>query len=312
MSCKDLSIHKVALGKAYLFLVLLFVVICTPEVFSGDAEGSGSSQSLIAEGASVEKLSGGFTFTEGPAADSKGNVYFTDIPENRIHKWSTDGKLSTFVEESGNANGLAFDKNGTLIACQHGGRGVFSFDAEGNETLLIGQYQGKKLNSPNDLWITSKGGIYFTDPRYGNRDNMEQDGEHVYYLSPDGKKLTRVIDDLVRPNGIIGTPDGKILYVADNADKKTFVYKINKDGTLSNKKLFAPDGSDGVALDEHGNLYLTTDAVLIYSPEGKLLERIEIPERPANVCFSGKDRKTLFITARTSIYAVKMKVGPAK
>jgi len=295
--------NKSEISKTILLALLMSAIL----VLTLCAQGP----TLIAEGASVEKLSGGFNFTEGPAADDQGNVYFTDIPNSKIHRWSVDGELSTFVEESGNANGLTFDRKGNLIACQHGGRGVFSFDSEGNETLLVGEYQGKKLNSPNDLWIDPEGGIYFTDPRYGNRDNMEQDGEHVYYLSRDGKKLTRVINDLVRPNGIIGTPDGNILYVADNADKKTFIYKINKDGTLSDKKLFAPDGSDGVTLDEQGNIYLTTDAVLIYSPEGKLLERILIPERPSNVCFSGKDSKTLFITARTSIYAVRMKVGAA-
>jgi gluconolactonase len=189
---------------------------------------------------------------------------------------------------------------------------VVAIDMDKNITTLADTYQGKKLNSPNDLWIDPKGGIYFTDPRYGNRDNMEQDGEHVYYLSPDGEKLTRVVDDFVRPNGIIGTPDRKILYVADNADKKTFSYKIEPDGSLSGKKLFADNGSDGVALDEKGNLYLTTNAVLIYSPKGEFLERIDVPEQPANVCFGGKGGKTLFITARTSLYSVKMKVGPAK
>jgi len=177
---------------------------------------------------------------------------------------------------------------------------------------LAEQYNSKKFNGPNDLWIDPRGGIYFTDPRYGNRDDMEQDGEHVYYLSPDLKQLTRVIDDMIRPNGVLGTPDGKTLYVADHGDSKTFAYKINPYGSLSDKQLFTSMGSDGLTMDELGNLYLTAEAVRIYSPEGEYIEEILTDERPANVCFGGKDGKTLYITARTSLYAVKMKVGPAK
>ncbi|MFC2112498.1 SMP-30/gluconolactonase/LRE family protein [Bacteroidota bacterium] len=268
--------------------------------------------SLVAEGAKVEKLAGGFEFTEGPAVDRQGNIYFTDIPNSRIHKWSTDGQVSTFMEDTRRSNGLMFDRDVNLLACEGGGRRLVSIDPKGEVTVLAEEYNGKKFNSPNDLWIDPNGGIYFTDPRYGNRDNMEQDGEHVYYLSPDRKQLTRVIDDMIRPNGVLGTPDGKTLYVADHGDSKTFAYKINPDGLLSDKQLFASMGSDGLALDELGNLYLTEKAVKIYSPEGDYLEEILIDERPTNVCFGGKDGKTLFVSAQTSLYAVKMKVGPAK
>jgi sugar lactone lactonase YvrE/N-acetylneuraminic acid mutarotase len=271
-----------------------------------------SASSLIAPGDSVRKLAGGFNFTEGPASDLRGNVYFSDIPNNRIHMWSVRGKLSTFLENSQGANGLAFDREGNLLACQSRGRSLVSIDPEGSVDRLAGEYMGKKFNSPNDLWIDPKGGVYFTDPRYGNRDNMELDGEHVYYFAPDRSRIIRVIDDLVRPNGIIGTPDGKMLYVADHGADRTFRYLIHPDGTLSGKSLFAPSGSDGVTLDEQGNLYLTSDAVLIYASDGTLLERILIPERPANLCFGGSDGKTLFITARTSLYAVRMKVSAAK
>jgi gluconolactonase len=266
----------------------------------------------VEEGASVKKMGEGFRFTEGPVSDSEGNIYFTDIPANRIYKWSLDGEISVFKDPSGNANGLAFDSKGNLIACRHGSRNVVSIDLEGNETVLADKYKGKKLNSPNDLWIDPAGGIYFSDPRYGNRDNMEQDGEHVYYLSPNRKKLTRVIDDLERPNGLIGTPDGRILYVADHGGNKTYSYKINPNGSLADKKLFASSGSDGMAMDENGNVYLTSDAVLIYSPDGEFLERIDAPEQPANICFGGKDGRTLFITARKSLYSISMKVEAAK
>jgi gluconolactonase len=252
--------------------------------------------------------SGGFRFTEGPAADAKGNIFFTDIPNNRIHKWSLNGKLSTFRENSGGSNGLYFDKKGNLLACEGGGRRLVSIDPKGNITVLADKYQNKKFNSLNDLWIDPKGGIYFTDPRYGRRDNLEQDGEHVYYLTPDRKSIVRVIDDMVRPNGIIGTRNGKRLYVTDHGGKKTFVYRINKDGTLLKKKLFAPEGSDGMTIDNEGNIYLTTNAVAVYNKKGEKIETIKVPEGPANVTFGGKDKKTLFITARTSLYSVRMRV----
>lgn len=254
---------------------------------------------------SVITLADGFLFTEGPAADNEGNVYFTDIPNSRIHKWSLDGTLSTFLENSGQANGLYFDKAGNLIACAGGTGKVVSIDMKGNVSVVADHYNGKPFNSPNDLWIDPNEGIYFTDPRYGPRENLPQDGEHVYYISPDRKHITRVINDLVRPNGIIGTPDGTRLYVADHGADRTYVYKVNPDGTLTNKKLFAAQGSDGMTLDAGGNLYLTADAVAVYDPSGKLIKTIKVPQRPANVTFGGKDKNTLFITARKSLYAVE-------
>ena len=264
--------------------------------------------SVVAAGAKAEKLAGGFRFTEGPAADAQGNIFFSDIPNNRIHKWSLDGRLLTFRENSGRSNGLYFDKDGNLLACEGGGRRLVSIDPQGRVTVLTEKYENKRFNSLNDLWIDPKGGTYFTDPRYGPRDDLEQDGEHVYYLSTDHKKIIRVIDDMVRPNGIIGTPDGKLLYVTDHGGKKTFVYTINKDATLSNKKLFAPEGSDGMTIDNEGNVYLTTDVVAVYNKNGQKIETIEVPEQPANVSFGGKDKRTLFITARTSLYSVRMRV----
>jgi gluconolactonase len=286
-------------GKLYSSILVLFIfaAVC----FSTEAT------SVIAPGAQVEKIADSFQFTEGPAADAEGNICFTDIPNNRIHKWTLDGKLSIFLENSRGANGLFFDKTGNLIACQGGGQQLVSIDPKGNVNVLTDKYDGKKFNSPNDLWIAPNGGIYFTDPRYGNRNNMEQDGEHVYYLAPDRKRLICVINDMIRPNGLIGTPDGKTLYAADHGANKTFIYTINEDGTLSNKKLFAPEGSDGMTIDNQGNIYLTTNAVAVYNKDGEKIETINVPEIPANVCFGGKDRQTLFITARTSLYSIKMK-----
>jgi len=287
-----------------LVVLLLLVVMLTAS--------SAEAASVVASGAKVEKLAGGFMFTEGPAADAKGNIFFSDIPNNRIHKWSLDGSLSTFRENSRRSNGLYFDKKGNLLACEGGGRRLVSINPQGKVTVLADRYQNKRFNSLNDLWIDPKGGIYFTDPSYGRRDNLDQDGEHVYYLSPDSKKLIRVIDDLVRPNGVIGTPDGKLLYVADHGGRKTFAYTINNDGTLSNKKLFAPEGSDGMTIDNEGNVYLTTSAVAVYNKSGQKIETINVPEGPANVCFGGPDKRTLFITARTSLYSVRMRVKGAE
>jgi gluconolactonase len=275
-------------------------------------EKAAKKSSLMAPGAAVKKMAGDFKFTEGPAGDGMGDVYFSDIPNNRILKWSLDGKLSTFLESSGGANGLYFDKNGNLLACQGEARRLVSISPKGEVTVLADQYNGKKFNSPNDLWIDPKGGVYFSDPRYGNRESMEQDGEHVYYLKPDHKTVVRVISDMVRPNGMIGTPNGRTLYVTDQGGGKTYSYKVNRDGTLSSKQLFAPEGADGMTIDNKGNVYLATKVVAVYNKKGKKIEAIAVPEQPSNITFAGKDNNTLVITARTSLYAVDMLVKGAK
>jgi len=268
-----------------------------------------TAEELVAPGAKVQRLADGFAFTEGPARDAQGNIYFTDIPHGRIHKWSLDGKLSTFREDSGGANGLFFDRSGNLLVCEGGKRRVTSLAPDGTLTVLADSHGGKKLNSPNDLWIDPRGGVYFSDPRYGSQEGLEQDGFHVYYLPPGGKPLRRVIDNLVKPNGVLGTADGKLLYVADAGDGKTYVYRIQDDGSPTDRKLIAPVGSDGLTLDEQGNLYLARNVVHVYSPDGKKLAEIDVPEAPSNVCFGGPDRRTLFITARTGLYATRMNVA---
>jgi gluconolactonase len=283
---------------AIAWMVVTALSVCTAQ-----------SPSVTGAGAEVKKLAGEFRFTEGPAADAQGDIYFTDIPNNRILKWSVaEGKISTFLENSGGANGLYFDKDGHLLACQGGARRLVSISPKGEVTVLAEQYEGKKFNSPNDLWIDPQGGVYFTDPRYGNREGMEQDGEHMYYLTPDRKKVIRVIDDMVRPNGVIGTPNGRRLYVADHGAGRTYAYRISEDGTLSEKQLFAPEGSDGLALDVRGNLYLTTKVVAVYNRQGEKIQEISFPEVPANLTFGGPDNRTLFVTARTSLYSIPMEV----
>ncbi|MEK6247477.1 MAG: SMP-30/gluconolactonase/LRE family protein [Planctomycetales bacterium] len=272
------------------------------------SEHEQSVTDLVALRAKIVKLADGFEFTEGPAGDAKGNIYFTDIPNNRIHTWSAQGSLATFREDSGGANGLSFDHCGNLLICEGGNRRLTRLSMTGKVTVLADKFKGKKLNSPNDLWIDPCGGVYFTDPRYGSQENLEQDGFHVYYLPPNCGDLVRVIVNLVTPNGIIGTANGKLLYVADLGDGKTFVYRIQPDGSLSDRRQIAPEGSDGMALDERGNLYLTGSGIEVYSPQGKKIASIETPERPANITFGGTDGRTLYITATSGFYSLRMKV----
>jgi gluconolactonase len=268
------------------------------------------TKSVVAPGAKVEKLADGFGFTEGPIADAQGNVYFVDISNNQIHKWSPDGKLSTFRENTNGANGEDIDDKGNLYVCEGGGRKISKIEPSGNVTVLCDNYKGKKFNAPNDLWRDKKGGIYFTDPGY-SKGKSEMDGSYVFYLPPDSKEPIIVVADMTGPNGIVGTKDGSLLYVADYSGRKTWVYKVKDDGTLYDKKLFVPVGADGMELDELGNLYLTDlsgKGVNIVSPEGKKLGYINVPNSTSNICFGGKDGKTLFITARDSFYSIEMNV----
>jgi gluconolactonase len=264
---------------------------------------------IVAPGGLVTQIAGGFTFTEGPAADKAGNVYFSDIYRSRIYRWSLTAKLSTFRVNSGGANGLMFDRAGNLLACEGVARRVTSTSPSGRVTVLADNYGGKKFNSPNDLWVDPKGGVYFSDPRSGNKSDLKQDGFHVYYITPDRKRVERVVDNLAFPNGVVGTADGRQLYVADSNDRKTYVYSINKDGSLSNRRLAARGGSDGLTLDEQGNLYLTREKnVLIYNRSGRRIAAIDLPDQPSNVTFGGRDKKTLFITAVTRLYSIEMNV----
>jgi sugar lactone lactonase YvrE len=267
-------------------------------------------QTIVAPGAKLVELGKDFKFTEGPVADAEGNVYFSDVHASRTYKWSPDGGAKLFRENTGSANGLAIDAAGNLLACESANGRITTINAKGEVAVVADKYDGKRFNQPNDLWIDPKGGIYFSDPIYGRADNA-QAGEHVYYISPDRKKVTRVIDDMIRPNGLAGTADGKLLYVADHGAGKTYRYTIHPDGTLSDKTLFTSSGSDGMKLDGEGNVYLTTDAVVVYDPAGKQIAKIDVPQQPTNLCFAGKGRKTLFITARTGIYSIQLNVsGP--
>lgn len=263
----------------------------------------------VASDAELKRVQDRFAFTEGPVADEQGNLYFTDLGNSRIHKLTTDGRLSVVRENTNRANGLAFDDEGRLIACEGGAKRVTAMSPDGSITVLADSYRGKPLNSPNDLWIDDQGGIYFTDPNYGDPANLTQDGEHVYYLPPNGGELRRVVSDMSKPNGIIGTPDNKHIYIADTALQKVFIFDVQEDGSLGPKKDFVDSGSDGLTLDEKGNLYTTwREGVAIYNSAGEQIELIEISPMPTNVAFAGKDHQTLYITARPSVYSIEMAV----
>lgn len=287
------------------FLALLFLS------FSPTTEKEGKSKvtKSIIDG-EIEELHTGFKFTEGPAVDADGNIYFSDIPQHIIFIWTLDNKLDTFRLQSGRSNGLFFDKDENLLACEGEKGRITSTSLSGEYKPIATEYNGARFNQTNDLWSDPKGGIYFTDPKYGGgKGELPQDGMHVYYISPDHSTVTRVCDDFEKPNGVLGTPDGKILYVTDAQAQKTYEYAIQDDGTLADKKLFADVGCDGMTVDRAGNVYLTTSGksvVDIFSPTGELLETISVPQRPTNVCFGGKDRNQLFITARTSLYRITL------
>ena len=232
-------------------------------------------------------------------------------------KWDTQGKLSTFLEPSGRANGLCFDAQNRLWACADDKNELWRIDlATQKVEVMVKDFGGKLLNGPNDIWVRADGGAYFTDPfykrPYWNRGAMEQDQEAVYFLAQGTQKLTRVTADLKQPNGIIGTADGKTLYIADIGAGKTFAYDIQPDGALTNKRLFCEQGSDGMTIDEQGNVYLTGNGITVFDKNGQKIQQIDVPEGgTSNVCFGNADKKTLFITARKNLYALKMKVAGA-
>jgi sugar lactone lactonase YvrE len=269
---------------------------------------------IVPEGAQVRKLAGGFNFTEGPAPGPEGKIYFSDIPNERIHAYDpATGEVGVFREDSGRANGLMFAPSGAIYACEGGNRRLTR--QFGNVlSVLVEQVDGKRLNSPNDIALDGRGGLYFTDPRYGNRDDMELDVEAVYYLPRRGE-ARQVIADLVRPNGIILSLDGKTLYVVDNGAQTVWAYRVEEDGSVTKGRLFAEmedGGGDGMTMDERGNVYCAGRSdVWIWSPQGELLAKIAVPEGPANCIFGGRGSKTLYITARTSLYAIDLNVGGA-
>ena len=267
---------------------------------------------VFAPDAKLQKLASGFAFTEGPTCDKKGNLFFVDQPNDRILKWSTKGKLTTFLQPSGRTNGMMFDAKGQLIACADAHNELWAISPRKKITVLAKIFDGKYLNGPNDVWVAPSGGLYLSDPFYRRKwwdhQQMALTNEEVFYLAPDRKTITRVTDDLKKPNGITGTPDGKLLFVSDIRDNKTWRYDIAADGSLMNKTFFCALGSDGMTIDTAGNLYLTGKGVIVFDRTGKQIDHVDVPEKwTANICFGGAEHKTLFITATESLYSIETK-----
>ncbi len=258
---------------------------------------------------SLKLISSQFKFTEGASVDKAGNVFFTDQPNDKIWKYDINGKLSLYMDKSGRANGTYFDKKGNLIVCADENNQIWSIDKNKKIKVLFTDYEGKKVNGPNDIWLDAKGGIYFTDPYYQRdywtRKSPEIQGQKVYYIPKGQKDAIIVADDLIKPNGIVGTPDGKFLYVADMEANKTYRYRIGTDARLTDKQLILNQHSDGMTLDNNGNIYVTGKGVDIYKPTGEKIAHIDVPEEwCGNICFGGKDKNMLFITASKSLYVI--------
>jgi gluconolactonase len=281
---------------------------------------------LIGPSGPIKKLHEDFRFTEGPAHDAQGNVYFSDIPNDRVHKIDLEGKLSTVREKTNKANGLMFNARGEIVACEGGVGAIVAYSADGKERRVIAdKYDGKPFNAPNDLVLDKAGGVYFTDPFFGKADKLPQDKMGVYYADAGGK-VTRLIDDLPRPNGVRLSPDEKTLYVFPSGQKQMMSYPVEGPGKLGKGKTFCElkqakeggnAGGDGGTVDSKGNVYIASGTWLqVFDKDGKALGVITFPEAPSNCTFGGKDMKTLYVTARTSVYACPMEVAghryPAK
>jgi gluconolactonase len=298
------------MNRSRTFILLFLIQAATIASVAGQES---PALRLVTPGAELKKLTEQFAFSEGPAVNKMGDIYFTDQPNDKIWEYDRDGKLSLFMDKTGRSNGLYFDQQGNLISCADEKNELWSISPDKKVTVLLSHFEGKRLNGPNDLWIDPKGGIYFTDPyyqrAYWDRKQPDISGQKVYYL-PKGKNQAIIVEDsVVKPNGIVGTPDGKYLYIADIQANKTYRYEINYDGSLKGRQEFVPQGSDGMTLDNEGNLYVTGKGVTVYDSNGKKLGNIPVPSNwTGNVCFGGKDRQTLLITASEAVYTLQMRV----
>jgi gluconolactonase len=304
----------------------IFAVISTVVIMSRFCPAAGPDE-IIPKDAKPEKVAGGSKFTEGPAADADGNLFFTDSPNNRIMVLRPDGKLEVWDKASQDANGMRFDAQGRLIVCcgEDGARAVIRYEKDGKKTVLADKYNGKRLTAPNDLWIDRQGRIYFTDPCYGRRPKDGQEKYAVYRIDakegqPIPNQLTRVIDDVDMPNGIAMSPDQKTLYVADNSPRNNgahtlLAYDVLADGACKRRAVLHDfkenRGIDGMVVDTAGNIYATAESgqrtgVYVFAPDGKQLGFIRTPETATNCTFGDKDFKTLYITAGASVYKIRL------
>jgi gluconolactonase len=303
---------------AVLLTLFLSLNLLAPTTRPMSNEGrSAEFEKLLAADAKVEKIADGFQFIEGPAW-LDGGLVFSDIPNDRLHFYK-NGEVSVWREPSRNANGNVVDHDGHLVTCEHGSR-VVSRTKSGERTVIADEWDGKKFNSPNDVQSKSDGTLWFTDPYWGlpakqREELMEYGGCYVFRLDPDGS-VTSVATDFKRPNGLAFTADEKTLYIADDQEKHIRRFTVNDDNTLSGGEIFCtiePGVPDGIRVDEHGNVWTTAgNGVQVFAPDGTHLGTVEVPESPANCAFGGDDGRTLFMTARTGLYAIRTTVRDAR
>lgn len=254
----------------------------------------------------LNKISGGFTFLEGPAWHKAGYLLVSDIPQSKIHQFHPKVGFTIWRDESGHSNGLAFDRKGHLIACEHGNRRVSRTNSNGEIESLASHYKRKRLNSPNDCAVRSDGMVYFTDPPYGIEAQKQELSFHGVYRIRPGRMLTLLADQFDCPNGLAFTPDEKYLYIAETQKEFVHKYSVDRNGDLGNGGVFVSVGRpDGMKVDERGNLFVaSTEGLVVFDPSGNRLSCLEMPERPANLVFGGKDYQTLYIAARTGLYRI--------
>lgn len=299
-------------------IIILVGVLCFSSIYGQHLDiANPALLDLVDENSQVIKLHDGFQFTEGPVWNEAGQyLLFSDIPANTIYKIEPTGEIISFRKPSQNSNGLTYDKVGNLIIAEHSGRKISKLSPEGKYSMIVDNFKGTPLNSPNDVIVDSRGVIYFTDPPYGRpkdaTDTLSFNG--VYKFS--NGKLELIADDLYRPNGIALSPDERSLYVANSGQPKQFIkYPINRSGKIGKGKVFfdaselSGDGNpDGIKVDTQGNIFATgPGGVLVLTEKGELLGTIKFPETPANLAFGGHDKKTLFVTARTGLYSIRLK-----
>jgi gluconolactonase len=276
-----------------------------------DIRDEAEFRKIVPEGSKVEKLADGFRFTEGPVWMAKErHLIFSDIPANALKRWNAEG-VSTFREPSQNANGNTVDHTGRLVTAEHSGRRISRTSDGGEVETVVDRFEGKRFNSPNDVVVKSDGTYWFTDPDYGLGGNpREVEGNWVYRHDPKTKETTVLVKDFDKPNGLCFSPDETKLYVADSGKPRHIrVFEV-KGRAVAGGKVFCQidkGGPDGIRADVAGRIYSSAgDGVHIFTPEGKLIGKILVPEGPANLCFGGKNFKTLFITARTGLYRIEL------
>jgi gluconolactonase len=306
--------------RAWTVFILLAGVCSSGASDPFDIHNAAEFQRIVPRDAGIQKLAGNMQFLEGPVwiPSEGGFLVFSDIPADELKRWSPNRGLTTFRKPSHKANGNTLDRKGRLVSCEEGGRRVTVTENDGTVRLLADQFEGKRLNSPNDVVIKSDGTVWFTDPTYGIKpEQKEQPANCVYRYDPKTQKLTVVARDFEMPNGLCFAPNERRLYVADSGKPHHIrVFEVQKDGTAKAGVVFCVislGGPDGIRCDKSGRLYSSAgDGVHIFAPDGQMIGKIKVPESPSNLCFGGKKNQTLFITARTSLYAIPLLVAGAK